>query len=388
MAETARRLLALDGGGIRGVLAIEVLAAIEDRLRTREKKPDLVLADFFDYIAGTSTGAILAAGLSAGMSVGDLRKFYHEEADRMFTRASLLDRLRYAYDAEPLAKRLQEVFHDMTLGSPKLRTYLMLVLRNATTDSAWPLSNNPFAKYNVRSPERESNLDLPLWQLVRASTAAPTYFPPEVIHVGKAKPFAFVDGGVTTDNNPAFLLFLLATLAPYNLAWPTGEHDMLLVSVGTGRSPADRPDLSADGDYLLRSAMTIPMALMSSSAAQQDLLCRAFGRCRAGLVLDRELGDLVDLAQYDAANVPGSSAPKLFTYVRYDADLTLEGMHELGLALDPSALRKLDAVAAVKDLADVGEAVGRKRVLGEHFSKFTVRSSPSGPNATELPFVD
>ena len=64
---------------------------------------------------------------------------------------------------------------DTTLGSEKLHTFLMMVLRNATTDSPWPLTNNPRAKYN--DPTRPGcNLSLPLWQLVRASTAAPTYF--------------------------------------------------------------------------------------------------------------------------------------------------------------------------------------------------------------------
>ena len=68
-------------------------------------------------------------------------------------------------------------------------------MRNATTDSPWPISNNPYAKYNERS-RLDCNLALPLWQLVRASTAAPTYFPPEVVVVGNRE-FIFVDGGVT-----------------------------------------------------------------------------------------------------------------------------------------------------------------------------------------------
>ena len=77
---------------------------------------------------------------------------------------------------------MQEVFgRDTTLGSDKLKTVLMMVMRNATTDSPWPVSNNPFAKYNQRvrddgSSRDDCNLDIPLWQLVRASTAAPVYF--------------------------------------------------------------------------------------------------------------------------------------------------------------------------------------------------------------------
>ena len=87
------------------------------------------------------------------------------------------------------------------------------MLRNATTDFPWPISNNPFAKYNDPTHPAD-NLKFPLWQLVRASTAAPTYFPAEVIAI-EGKPFYFVDGGVTMYNNPAFQMFLMATVDRY-----------------------------------------------------------------------------------------------------------------------------------------------------------------------------
>jgi uncharacterized protein len=95
-------------------------------------------------------------------------------------------------------------------------------MRNATTDSPWPISNNPFAKYNDLA-HPVCNLHFPLWQLVRASTAAPTYFPPEVITCG-GKPFIFVDGGVTMYNNPAFQMFLMATVDQYWIKAPEDER--------------------------------------------------------------------------------------------------------------------------------------------------------------------
>ena len=139
------------------------------------------MSDYFDYIAGTSTGGIIAAGLSVGMSVEEILTFYKEAGAQMFVKANLLRRLRYKFESEPLAEKLKEVFGPSTkFGSDEIETLLLLVMRNATTDSPWPISNNPYAKYN--DPERhDCNLKFPLWQLVRASTAAPTYFPPEVI---------------------------------------------------------------------------------------------------------------------------------------------------------------------------------------------------------------
>ena len=179
---------------------------------------------------------------------------------------------------------------DTTLGSEKLRALLMVVLRNATTDSPWPPSNNPAAKYNSAALP-ECNLKLPLWQLVRASTAAPVYFPPEVVHVGRD--FIFVDGGVTMYNNPAFQLFLMATSEPYNLLWPTGEEKMLLISVGTGASANANNNLSPEEMNLIYNATTIPSALMAAALHEQDLLCRIFGKCLCGDLLDLEIGTVI-----------------------------------------------------------------------------------------------
>src|SRR5215210_7303344 len=195
-----KRLLALDGGGIRGALSIEVLAGLEETLHAQLGGDEgFVLADYFDYIGGTSTGAIIAACLAWGMPVATVRAFYRENAEQMFERSRLVRRWRHKYEDEALSRRLRDQFEGATLGSERLRTLLMMVMRNATTDSPWALSNNPRAKYN--EPGRaDCNLLLPLWQLVRASTAAPVYFPPEVVDTGRHE-FIFVDGGITPYNN-------------------------------------------------------------------------------------------------------------------------------------------------------------------------------------------
>src|SRR4051795_1449426 len=356
------RLLALDGGGIRGALSIEILAEIERVLRQKSGNPDLVLADFFDYVGGTSTGAIIATCISIGMSVDRLRELYEQTGPLMFDPASLLKRLKYKFDSEPLAAILQKEFGKETLlGSDSLRTLLLIVTRNATTDSPWPISNNPRAKYaGITRPD--SNLKFPLWQLVRASTAAPTFFPPEVISVGE-KQFIFVDGGVTMYNNPAFQLFIMATAQPYNLCWKATEREMLLVSVGTGTSPNARNGLRAEEMNLLYNATSIPGALMFAAMNEQDLLCRVFGRCLEGDVLDREVGTMID--------AKGPADPKLFTYVRYNAELTAEGLESLGITdVEPRDVQQLDSVAHVKDLQRVGRAVATRNVRAQHFEGF------------------
>lgn len=369
------KLLALDGGGIRGAISIEVLAKIERLLRDRLDRVDLVLADYFDYIAGTSTGGVIATCLSLGMSVDQVRDFYEENGKLMFEKAWIFKRLKYKYDDDPLAEKLREVLRDeqtgklLTFGSDRLKTLLLLVMRNATTDSPWPLSNNPQAKYND-SARPDCNANLPLWQLVRASTAAPVYFPPEVIELGR-RTFIFVDGGITMYNNPAFQLFLMATAGPYRLRWRAGEDNMLMVSIGTGTSPNENGQLASEDMNLLYNAQTLPSALMYAALNEQDFLCRVFGRCLAGPPLDREIGDMV-MGSPHARGVEGPTDPKLFAYVRYNAALTREGLDELGLSdIEPQHVQKLDSVEHIDALQRVGKAVAERQVKAEHFASFS-----------------
>ena len=366
-----KKILACDGGGILGLISVGVLARIEAVLREQqplEKRRDFVLADYFDYFAGTSTGALLAGCLSLGMSVERIRKFYLDSGREMFDKAGLLERLRYKYDDDKLSMKLkEEVGVDTLLGSDKLRTLLTVVMRNATTDSPWPLSNNPGARYNLRARDdgsvRENcNLDLPLWQLLRASTAAPTYFPPEVVQVG-GQSFIFVDGGVTTYNNPAFLAFTMATLDRYAVNWATGEDKLLVVSVGTGNAARANANLTPSQMHLLYQASNIPCALMAAAQYQQDLLCRMFGKCLVGDALDRELGDLI--------GARGPVAPKLFTYLRYDADVSREGLDALGLPkVDPQHVQLMDSTQYIDEIQQVGRAVGERKVEAAHFAGF------------------
>ena len=105
--EQPRKLLALDGGGIRGVLTLEILAEIERQVK--EATGTERLGDFFDYIGGTSTGSIIAAGLAVGMSARELLDFYERFGRQMFEKTAVLERLTSLfsslYEDEPLARK-------------------------------------------------------------------------------------------------------------------------------------------------------------------------------------------------------------------------------------------------------------------------------------------
>ena len=112
--ERPRKLLALDGGGIRGVLSLEILAEVEKKIAA--KTGVTRLGDYFDYIGGTSTGAIIAAGLSIGMTAAELLKFYREAGVSMFEKNALLKRLKSFYTDEPLKAKLQK---KVTASGPR-----------------------------------------------------------------------------------------------------------------------------------------------------------------------------------------------------------------------------------------------------------------------------
>jgi patatin-like phospholipase/acyl hydrolase len=182
-----KRILALDGGGLRGILTLAILQEIETLLRARHgNDPKFRLCHYFDLVAGTSTGAIIAATVALGWSVEQIRAKYMDLGSRVFEKSFFRDGvLRAKYDESRLINELQNVFGTKTtLGSDDLKTGLLLVTKRIDTGSWWPISNNPNGKYFAARPGGTvGNGEYPLWQVVRASTAAPAYFDPEKITI-------------------------------------------------------------------------------------------------------------------------------------------------------------------------------------------------------------
>jgi hypothetical protein len=372
-----RKLLAIDGGGILGVIALEILAEMERQLaRSTGKGEAFRLGDYFDYIGGTSTGAIIASGLAVGMTVADLLNFYQEAGPLMFQKQFLLQRIRSFYAADPLRAKLQQALGTRTLGAPDLRCLLLVVTRNATTDSPWPVTNNPFARYNAAG-RPDCNLQIPLWQLVRASTAAPVYFPPEILQWDvndPAKTFVFVDGGITPYNNPAFLLYRKATLPQYRLGWPSGEANMMLVSIGTGSAARIDEDLDERGHLIPADVARLPGVLMGAANIDQDINCRAVGRCVAGAEIDRELGDMKPREGDPLSGPPvpvQQDCGRAFLYARYDPDVTKAGLNALGLSgVEASHVQAMDAVRYIPEMRDVGRTYATQFVDMSVFEGF------------------
>ena len=364
------KMLTIDGGGIRGVLALAILAGLETKLAEAKGVPaeEFRLSHFFDYVSGTSTGAVIAASIARGLPLSRILEFYRTAGPSMFDNR-LLSKLKSwvtvgsSYDARKLAQELREIFGKHTTLEPEhLKCLFMAVTRNQTTDSPWPISSNPQAKYNDLSRD-DSNIKMPLWQFVRASTAAPMVFQGQEIKFGRKKvsnEFLFVDGGVTPYNNPAWLLFRMATEEKYRLNWTTGEDKMMIVSVGTGTSPKGDDGVLTPRNPLKRmwGNRKIIGTMIQGAMVDQDTNCRHIGRCVYGDVLDGEIGDMIP-CDADGKRIPLSQdLGRKFLYARYNALLSDKGLKDLGLAdINPEHVQKLNSVDYIDELLVIGNRI-------------------------------
>ena len=339
---TPKRILALDGGGLRGILTVGFLARMEALLRDRHGAgEDFRLCHYFDLIAGTSTGAIIAAALASGWSVAEVEKRYFELGRRVFARSLFRQGfLRAKYDEGKLIEELKTLLGaTVTLGSDDLKTGLLIVTKRLDSGSPWPLGNNPSGRYYRRRADSGAiaNADYPLWQVVRASTAAPAYFDPERLTIieqaGKTPVIGeFIDGGVSPFNNPSLQALMYATLDGYRVGWPVGADKLLLVSVGTGaRDPSVKASSIAAGH-----AVKSLVSLMDDCAALVETMLQWMSSSPTARVIDRELGDL----RHDLlAPMP------LLSYLRYNVELSPERVRELDPTLtNPADVENLTAM--------------------------------------------
>jgi uncharacterized protein len=215
------RILSIDGGGIRGIIPAKVLARIEELT----KKP---VAELFDVIAGTSTGGILALGLTCPGAGGkpkhaasDLVDLYVNKGAEIFTKSWFTEEeqiLAPKYRASHLEQALAEYLQDARLKDAVTRV---------TVTSYETERRKPFFFRSVRAAKDPSRYDFFMRDVARATSAAPTYFPPHKIATTSPDYFSLVDGGVFA-NNPGMCAYVDA------LAEIGATPDVVMVSLGTG----------------------------------------------------------------------------------------------------------------------------------------------------------
>ena len=327
--------------------------------------PEFRLCHYFDLIGGTSTGAIIAAGLALGFSVEKLTKLYRQLAATVFQkRWYRLGIFESKFPIGPLQQALETEFGNVCLGSEDVRTGLMIMTKRLDTGSPWVLHNHPEGRYFHPKPPSKAypNKLYSLKQMVRASTAAPHYFEPERVQIADGVAGAFIDGGVSPHNNPALQLFMLATMRGYGWNWSMGSDNLLLTSVGTGDA---EPRLGTDEvmEYpaadLARRAL---LSLMDDCSALAQTLLQWMSRCHTRIEIDREIGDLTN---------DRLGGQELLTYNRYNIAFDPAWIaRELETHTDEQLVRGLKAMdnaANVEELYRLGSLAANKQIREDHF---------------------
>lgn len=182
-------MLALDGGGVRGIFAAALLAGLEGDTG----RPVL---EHFDLVVGTSTGGILALGLGAGLSPREILDFYVQEKARIFANALGWRRLRHPFVAKyrptVLQAALRDAFGEKLLGESRVPLVI----------PSYDIGENAVHLFKTPHHERlRRDHRVPMWAVGMATSAAPTYFPAFQLPGDEVR---LVDGGVWA-NNPAMV---------------------------------------------------------------------------------------------------------------------------------------------------------------------------------------
>ena len=236
------RILSLDGGGIRGIIPGTVLSYIEDKLKEKSGDPNARIADYFDFITGTSSGGILSLLYLCPDKDGkpkytakEALNIFKEKGDEIF-KVSVLEKIRSLhgiidekYPEKPLEKLLKSYFSENLL-SESLKPCLL---------PSYDIRNRKaFFFTSIEASESENNFYLR--DVARAASAAPTYFEPSKIKSMNGTFHALIDGGVFA-NNPALCAYAEARKIDFKKILsktgkpnkPTAE-DMIIVSIGSG----------------------------------------------------------------------------------------------------------------------------------------------------------
>jgi predicted patatin/cPLA2 family phospholipase len=379
---SAKRILSIDGGGIRGCLTLGYLKNIETIIRKQLDKEDAVLSDYFDLIGGTSTGALIAAQLALGFDVDTVRTNYEKLGPKVFSKPAhwikhipliggIRNMLFTKWSVKPLEKEIKKVISEkITLGSSNIKTGLCIVTKRADTLSTWPFINNPAGKFF------EDNSDIPLWKILRASSAAPTFFQPIELDVGlPTEPDLgmFVDGGVSMANNPAWQIFLIATLKGFPYCWPASKEGLFLVSIGTGFWKRRLDAKKLINPWNVFWAKQVPEMLMLDASDHTELMMQYLSDSPTNRYINYEVGDL-------SGDV--LSAKPSLSYVRYNVELEMSENYRkyhsnknpnIIFALskyseaDIERLREMDNGGNTNELLELGDIFAAEEVKARHF---------------------
>lgn len=360
-----KRILSLDGGGVRGLISLGMLARIEDILRARRPEAaqrDFRLCEYFDLIGGTSTGALIAVQLAMGETVAEITARYREMCPKIFTKTRWLRYIDTKLDSKAFENYLKDNFRQLlikhghqpnsqpTLSSGLLKTGLAVVTKRIDTGSVWVLTNNPRHKFWDRNSPHwrafwdrtdpalqfyaNGSYDLEL--IVRASASAPFFLNPVPFDIAADQTGLFLDGGASPFNDPAAELLMMAALgaapdagngdglSPHGFGWPTGADNIFMVSIGTGHyrirhKPEDYKRMSA----VVQAVEALRGIIADAQKSTQTWMNALSVRPRAG-----EAVDMMHTIDFNLGAMAGLTLGRepLLTYRRFNPTIEPQWM--------------------------------------------------------------
>lgn len=258
-ADREFKILSIDGGGIKGIFPASVLAELEERYLNGGP-----IADHFDLITGTSTGGIVALGLSVGLRARDIANLYIDRGGEIFPPYSQtwLGKLRrgwhearsflyYRYDRRALSALLSETFEERLLGESKARLCI---------PSIDGRHGDVYIFKTPHHPDYQKDQHEKMTTVAMATAAAPTFFQPL-----ESSGYRFVDGGLWA-NNP-----IMVGLTDALSCFDVNRHSVKVLSLGCGDEPFTVTDrmIERGGLWPWRKAINGAMAYQSKSALGQ-----------------------------------------------------------------------------------------------------------------------
>jgi uncharacterized protein len=296
------RILTIDGGGIRGLIPARILVSLERKLQQRTGRKDARLAEFFDLVAGTSTGGLITCLLLApgenkwapAFTAQEIVDLYLAHGAQIFNaswgkRFRSLNGLRdERYEARGLEALIDEKVGDVWLSQlikPCLITAYDVTRRKA--------------KFFTQHDARNDDKDYPIKVVARATSAAPTYFEAMPGENGRT-PYAYVDGGLFA-NNPTMCAYVEAYR---KLAGKPTAENMVILSLGTGQITRSYPYHNVKNWGMVQWLRPLIDIMMSSAAETVDYQMRqmfmAHGRSPSYLRLQTTIAtNDVELAEMD-----------------------------------------------------------------------------------------
>ena len=402
---------------MRGAISVAFLQRIE-KILDEQAEHEVRLGDWFDLIGGTSTGAIIAGAFALGHRAAYVKDIYFRLAPKVFRPSwRRIPKLQAKFDAGPLRAEIDGIVGKLTLGSKELITGLAIIAKRIDTGSPWILANNPeSAFWESDGSQTIANKDYMLATLFRASTAAPTYFDPEIIAITKDAPVdplgpisasgglpwwihlpatklraaygyffpskgpsedthgLFIDGGVTPYNNPANFLLMLVALKQFGICWELGPGNLTIISIGTG-SFRTKLSFAELGNPFTRQLTLVERAILSCITDGQNLSLAQMqwlGECPVRWPVNSEIYGVED-------NCPPGGP--WFRFMRYDMGLDPKWLLEsLGRKVDQAEairLQTMDNHEAIETLYDIGCRAAEMQIKPEHLFGDTPQAKTS-----------